>query len=299
MSACCLRAFLDDELTQQGFLLLLRERREVLPARERCDNLLDGHIRRHLGDHRVDLIVRLRRLSARNLASLGRRSEFKLKLLRIAQRYVGHGITGRSEFVPHQADDGECVTVRPQRDLLAEDEAGGTVDDHFVVAAHDLTASQKLARTAGPSQFKAYQEETEWRTFQFRLDRLVGDRARPFHAVDPAYQFPGIALDARRLGEWPVGAGLHNPQIRVCRTGLPQRIVDHATVYAGDHDHDSEQQAQSKVGQDKAQEIVLDISVRQIHRLGSSVILTARPMRSPLRNWATTLVLSGRPPVIS
>ena len=103
------------------------------------------------------------------------------------------------------------------------------------------------------------------------------------HAIDPADQFPGVAGDARRLGEGSIGSGLDHPEIRVRGARLPQRVVDQAAVDAGDHDHDAEQQAQSEIGQHEAQQIVLDIPVRQIHRLGSSVILAARPTRSPLR----------------
>ena len=97
----------------------------------------------------------------------------------------------------------------------------------------------------------------------------------------------------------PLVPACDHPEIGVRRAGLPQRIVDQAAVDAGDHDHDAEQQAQSEVGQDEPQQIVLDVPVGQIHLLGPSVILAARPTRSPLRNWVTTTALSGRPPVIS
>ena len=80
---------------------------------------------------------------------------------------------------------------------------------------------------------------------------------------------------------------------------LPQGIVNQAAIDAGNHDHDAEQQAQSKVGQDEAQQVVLDVPVGQIHRIGSSAIVAARPTRSPPRSCTTTRALSGKPPVIS
>ena len=104
--------------------------------------------------------------------------------------------------------------------------------------------------------------------FRIGLHRLVGNRAGAFHAIDPADQFPSVAGDARRFGKRPIGAGLDHPEIGIRRPRLPQRVVNHATVDAGDHDHDAEQQAEAEIGQDEAQKIVLDIPVRQIHRLG-------------------------------
>jgi len=119
------------------------------------------------------------------------------------------------------------------------------------------------------------------------------------HAVDPTDQFARIAGDARGLGKRTVGAGLDYPKIGIGGARLPQRVVDQAAVNAGNHDHNAEQQAQSEVGQDEAQQVVLDVPVSQIHWLGFSAIVAERPSRSPLRNCTATRALSGRPPVIS
>ena len=110
---------------------------------------------------------------------------------------VADGIAGRCEFIPHQADDGKFMAVGAQRDLLAERETGGTVDDHFVMAAYDIAPGQELARTAGPVMLEADEEEAERLAVQLGLDRLVGDRARAFHAVDPGDQLPCVARDSR------------------------------------------------------------------------------------------------------
>src|SRR5665811_1275963 len=108
-----------------------------------------------------------------------------------------------------------------------------------------------------------------------------------------------IAGDTRGLGERTIGAGLDYPEIGIGGARLPQGIVNQAAIDAGNHDHDAEQQAQSKVGQDEAQQVVLDVPVGQIHRIGSSAIVAARPTRNPLRNCTTTCTLSGKPPTIS
>ena len=136
--SCCLRDFSMTSLLNKAFLLRLGERREVFPSRERGGDLLDRNIGRHLGDDGIDLIVGFQRSAARNLAPLGRRREFELQVLRVKQSDVANGIAGRREFVPHQADDGEVMTVRAQRHFLAEREAGGAIDDHFVMAAHNV-----------------------------------------------------------------------------------------------------------------------------------------------------------------
>ena len=223
--------------------------------------------------------------------------------LSVAQGDVAHRIAGRGYLVTHKPDHGEFVSVRAQRHFLAEREPGRAVDDHFVVAAQDLTPVREFAGAAGPARLEADEEEAQWLVVQVGLDRLVGNGTGAFHAIDPADQFPRIAGDARGFGERPIGAGLDHPEIGMSRAGLPQRVVNHATVDAGDHDHDSEQQAEAEVGQNEAQQIVLDIPISQIHRLGSSAtlaaILAARPTRKPLRTGATTSALSGTPPVIS
>ena len=64
----------------------------------------------------------------------------------------------------------------------------------------------------------------------------------------------------------PLVPACDHPEIGIRRARLPQRVVDQAAVDAGDHDHDTEQQAQAEVGQDEAQKIVLDIPIGQIHR---------------------------------
>ncbi len=152
---------------------------------------------------------------------------------------------------------------------------------------------------AGPTQLVADEEEAERLAVELGLHRLVGNGTGALHAIDPADQFPGVAWDARRLGERPIGAGLDHPEIGVGCARLPQRVVDQATVDAGDHDDDAEQQAQAKIGQHEPQKIVLDIPVGQIHCFGSLAIVAARPARSPLRNCVTTKAFSGTPPVIS
>ena len=160
--------------------------------------------------------------------------------------------------------------------------------------------ADQLARAAGPARLKADEEQAQRLALEFGLHRLVGDGAGALHAVDAADQFPRVAGDARGLGERPVGAGLDHPEIGVRRARLLQRVIDHAAVDARDHDHDAEQQAQSEIGQDEAQQFVLDVAVSQIHDFGLRLaILAARPTRKPLRNCTTTMAPFGTPPVIS
>ena len=191
------------------------------------------------------------------------------------------------------------MAMRAERHFLAEPEPGGTVDDHFIMAAQNVAPGRQLARAAGPARLEADEKHAQRLAVELGLHRLVGDGAGALHAIDPADQFPRVAGNARGLGERTIGAGLDDPEVGVCGARLPQRVVDQAAVDAGDHDHDAEQQAQSEIGQHEAQQIVLDVPVSQIHRFGSSAIVAARPSRSPLRNCTTTRALSGRPPVIS
>ena len=69
------------------------------------------------------------------------------------------------------------MAVRAQRHFLAERQAGGAIDDHFVMAAHDVAPGDKLARTAGPAQLVADEEEAERLAVELGLHRLVGDGA--------------------------------------------------------------------------------------------------------------------------
>ena len=149
ISSCCLRDFSMTYLLSKFSCCVLRERGEVLPARERGGDLLDRNIGRHLGDDGIDLVVGFQRPAARDLAPLGRRRELELQLLRVVQGDVADGIAGRREFVAHQADDGELVTVRAQRHFLAERKAGGAVDDHFVMAADNVAPGESLRGPPG------------------------------------------------------------------------------------------------------------------------------------------------------
>ena len=251
----------------------------------------------------IDLVVGCQPAAARELAPRRWRSRLELQDLRVAQGDVGHGIAGRRDLVAHQADHRELVPARAQRHFLAERQAGGAINDRFIMAAQDVAPGRKLMGAAGPARLEADEEQAERLAVEFGLHRLVGDRARALHAIDSADQFSRVAGNTRRFGKRPVGAGFDHPDIGVGGAGLPQRVVDQAAIDAGDHDHDAEQQAQSEIGQDEAQKIVLDIPIRQIHRLGPcvifSAILAARPARSPLGNCATTTALSGTPPAIS
>ena len=157
------------------------------------------------------------------------------------------------------------MPVGAQRHFLAEREAGGAIDDHFIVAAQNFAPGRKLPGAARPARLEADEKQAERLAVQFGLHRLVGDRARALHAIDSADQFARVAWDARGFGERPIGAGLDHPEIGVSGAGLPQRVVDQAAIDTGDHDHDAEQQAQSEIGQNEAQQIVLDIPVGQIH----------------------------------
>ena len=126
----------------------------MLPSRERGGHLVEGDVGRYLGDHRIDLIGRLQCCSACDLAPPGRRGKLELQCLGVAQGDVGHGIAGGCNFVAHQADDGKFVPVRPERHLLPECEPGRAVDDHFVVAAHDVAPCDELPRPARPAQLE-------------------------------------------------------------------------------------------------------------------------------------------------
>ena len=271
----------------------------MFPSRERSGHLVDWNVGRYLGDDGIDLIGSLQCSSARDLAPPGRRGKLELQRLCVVQGDIGHGIAGGGDLVAHQADDGEFVAVRPERHLLAECESGRAVDDHFVMAAHDVAPCDERPRPARPAQLETDEKKAQRRPPELRLDRLIGDGTGALHAIDPSHDFSCVARDARGLGERPVGSGLHHPQIGVRRAGLPQRIVDQAPVDAGDDDHDTEQQAQAKGGEHEAQEIVLDIAIGEIHRLCTWAISAARPTRSPLASCVTTAALSGRPPVIS
>ena len=199
----------------------------------------------------------------------------------------------------HQADHRELVTVRSQRHFLAERQAGGTVDDHLIMTAHDLPPGHELAGSARPARLEADQEQAQRLAVELGLHRLIGDGAGTLHAIDAADQFARVAGNARGFGERPIGAGLHHPEIGIGGARLPQRVVDQAAIDAGDHDHDAEQQAQAEIGQHEAQQIVLDVAVGEIHRFGPPAIVAARPTRSPLRNCVTTWAPAGTPPVIS
>ena len=89
------------------------------------------------------------------------------------------------------------MTVRAQRHFLAEREAGGAIDDHFVMAPHKVASGREYARTPGPTQLVADEEEAERLAIELGLHRLVGNGTGALHAIDPADQFPGVAWDAR------------------------------------------------------------------------------------------------------
>ena len=155
------------------------------------------------------------------------------------------------------------------------------------------------SRTAWAIQLVAHKEDAERISIEFGLDGLVGDGAGTLHAIDSVDQFSRVARYPGGLGEWPIGAGLNHPKIGICSPRLPQRIIDHAAINAGNDDDDAKQQAQAEVRQHKAQEIVLDVAIREVHRFGSLAILAVRPVRMPLRSWDTTIASAATPPVIS
>jgi hypothetical protein len=142
------------------------------------------------------LVVGLQRPATRDFAPSGWRGGLELQRLRVAQGDVGHRIAGRRDFVAHQADDRKFVPVRAQRDFLADCETGRAVDDHFVVAAHDLAPARQLTRPAGAARLKSDEEHAQRFAVELGLHRLVGDRAGALHAIDPADQFARVAGDA-------------------------------------------------------------------------------------------------------
>ncbi len=114
-------------------------------------DFVDPDIGRHLGDDGIDLVVGLHAAAARGLAPLGRRRKLELQRLRVVQGDVADRIAGGGHLIAHQADDRELVAVRAERHLLADRQAGGTVDDHLVMIAQDVAAGDELARPAGPA----------------------------------------------------------------------------------------------------------------------------------------------------
>ncbi len=186
-----------------------------------------------------------------------------------------------------------------ERYFLPELEAGRAIDDHLIMAARNVAPGRELAWATGAARLEAHQKHAERLAVQFGLHRLIGHGAGAFHTINSADEFPGVARDARSLGKGPICAGLNYPEVDVRGARLPQRFINHASVDTGDHDDDAKQQAQSEIGQDEPEQIVLDVPVGQVHRLASSAILAARPARSPLRICTTTCDLSGRPSVTS
>ena len=271
----------------------------MLPARQCRGDLRDRNIGRHLGNNGVDHVGRCRcppRAASRR--PIGGDSS-NCSCLRVEQRDVGDRIAGGGEFVARHADDGECVTAGAERHLLAEGETGRAVDDHLVMAAHDLAPGEELARAAGPPRLEADDEQPQRSAFQCRLGRLVGDGAGALDAIDPSHHLSRIAGDPRRFGKWSIGAGFDDPEVRARGADLPERVVDRALVNSGDGDDDTEQQAQAETGQHEAQDIVPDVAVSQIHGFFSSATLTARPIRNPLRSFVTATAPSGMPALIS
>ena len=167
------------------------------------------------------------------------------------------------------------------------------------MAAQDLAPGDELTRSAGASRLEADEEEAVRRAVQLGLHRLVGDPTGALHAIDPGYEFAGVARNARGFGERPFGVGLDDPEVGIRGARLLQRVVDQATVDAGHHDDDAEQEAQAEIGQHEAQEIVLDVAIGEVHGDFSPATFAARPTRSLLASCVTTSACSGTPPVIS
>src|SRR5690349_3308237 len=109
--------FLDDLLAQQGLLLFLGQRRQVLPPRERRGDLPDRHVRRYFGEDGVDLIARFQGSAARDLAPLCWWGKLELQCLGVEQSHVGDGIAGIGNVVPRQAHNAELVTMRSEWNL--------------------------------------------------------------------------------------------------------------------------------------------------------------------------------------